>query len=253
LFNSVDALPTGGTISFATRAVPGPVSKKTGLPTAHIQVEVRDNGVGMDEKTRQRCLEPFFSTKAKHGGTGLGLAMVYGMVQRHEGVINIESAPGKGTGMQLNFPIREQLLSAVAPAAPRASRQRSLHLLCIDDERLIRDILNDSLKTFNHRVTVAASGKDGIELFRLAIQEKQPYEAVITDLGMPEMDGHQVARIIKAESPKTPIIMLTGWGTIMKEEGETAPEVDAIMAKPARIDELNNLLLETADRIAVSA
>lgn len=253
LFNSVDALPTGGTISFATRAVPGPISKKTGLPTAQIQVEIRDNGVGMDEKTRQRCLEPFFSTKAKHGGTGLGLAMVYGMVQRHEGVINIESAPGKGTSMQLDFPIREQLLSAVAPALPHASRQRSLHLLCIDDERLIRDILNDSLKTFNHRVTVAASGKDGIELFRLAMREKQPYEAVITDLGMPEMDGHQVARIIKAESPKTPIIMLTGWGTIMKEEGETAPEVDAIMAKPARIDELNNLLLETADRISVSA
>jgi signal transduction histidine kinase/ActR/RegA family two-component response regulator len=253
IFNSVDALPTGGTISFATLAVAGPVSKKTGLPSTQIQVEVRDSGVGMDEKTRQRCLEPFFSTKAKHGGTGLGLAMVYGMVQRHEGVINIESAPGKGTSMQLTFPIREQLLTAAPATAPRARRQRSLHLLCIDDEHTIRDILNDSLKTFSHRVTVAASGKDGIELFRLALREKQPYEAVITDLGMPEMDGHQVARIIKAESPKTPIIMLTGWGTIMKEEGETAPEVDAIMAKPARIDELNNLLLETADRIAVSA
>jgi signal transduction histidine kinase/ActR/RegA family two-component response regulator len=253
LFNSVDALPNGGTINFATRAMAGAVSKKTGLPSAQIQVEVRDDGVGMDEKTRQRCLEPFFSTKAKHGGTGLGLAMVYGMVQRHEGVINIESAPGKGTAMQLTFPIREQLLPTVPLAAPRAKQQRSLHLLCIDDERMIRDILNDSLKTFNHRVTVAASGKDGIELFRLALREKQPYEAVITDLGMPEMDGHQVARIIKAESPKTPIIMLTGWGTIMKEEGETAPEVDAIMAKPARIEELNDLLLDTTDRIALNA
>jgi signal transduction histidine kinase/ActR/RegA family two-component response regulator len=253
LFNSVDALPNGGTINFATCAMAGAVSKKTGLPSAQIQVEVRDDGVGMDEKTRQRCLEPFFSTKAKHGGTGLGLAMVYGMVQRHEGVINIESAPGKGTAMQLTFPIREQLLPAVPLSAPRAKQQRSLHLLCIDDERMIRDILNDSLKTFNHRVTVAASGKDGIELFRLALREKQPYEAVITDLGMPEMDGHQVARIIKAESPKTPIIMLTGWGTIMKEEGETAPEVDAIMAKPARIEELNDLLLDTTDRIALNA
>jgi signal transduction histidine kinase/CheY-like chemotaxis protein len=253
IFNAVDALPSGGKISFISRSVPGPVSKRTGQPTAQIQVEVRDNGIGMDEKTRQRCLEPFFSTKAKHGGTGLGLAMVYGMVQRHEGVINIESAPGQGTAIQLTFPIREQVAAPAPPSPPRTAKPRSLHVLCIDDESVIREILNDSLKTFNHRVTTASSGKDGIELFRTAIKQKQPYQVVITDLGMPEMDGHQVARIIKAESPKTPVIMLTGWGTIMKEEGETAPEVDAIVAKPARIDELNNLLLETTDRFAVSA
>ena len=179
--------------------------------------------------------------------------MVYGMVQRHEGVITIDSAPGKGTCMQLTLPVREQLLPAVPQAAPCVRQPRSLHVLCIDDEVMIRDILNDSLKIFNHRVTVAASGKDGIELFRAAILRNLPYEAVITDLGMPEMDGHQVARIIKAESPKTPVIMLTGWGTIMKEEGESAPEVDAIIAKPARIDELNKLLLETAERVALSA
>ena len=72
-----------------------------------IQVEVRDNGIGMDEKTRQRCLEPFFSTKAQRGGTGLGLAMVYGMVQRHDGNIEIESAPGSGTCIRLTLPLRE--------------------------------------------------------------------------------------------------------------------------------------------------
>jgi len=252
IFNAVDALPTGGNITFVTRAVAGVVSKKTGQPSAQIQVEVRDNGLGMDEKTRQRCLEPFFSTKAKHGGTGLGLAMVYGMIQRHEGAIAINSTPGKGTAFELTFPIREQIVPAAPQNGLRVNKPRSLHVLCIDDEAVIREILNDSLQNFSHRVTVASSGKDGIELFRAALRQKQPYQAVITDLGMPEMDGHQVARIIKAESPKTPIIMLTGWGAIMKEEGETAPEVDAIIAKPARIDELNNLLLETADRVALS-
>jgi signal transduction histidine kinase/CheY-like chemotaxis protein len=252
MFNSVDALPSGGKITFTSRTVPGPISKITGQPTVQIQVEVRDNGLGMDEKTRQRCLEPFFSTKAKHGGTGLGLAMVYGMVQRHEGIINIESAPGQGAAIQLTFPIREQVVAAIPPSVPPVANPRSLHVLCIDDEPVIREILNDSLKNFNHRVTTASSGKDGIELFRVALKQNQPYEAVITDLGMPEMDGHQVARIIKAESPKTPVIMLTGWGTIMKEEGENAPEVDAIIAKPARIDELNSLLLATADRVAVA-
>ena len=90
---------------------------------------------------------------------------------------------------------------------------------------------------------VASGGKQGMELFRTAMLKNQPYEVVITDLGMPEMDGHQVARTIKAESPNTPVIMMTGWGTIMKEDGETAPEVDAVIGKPPRMQELNDLLL----------
>ena len=90
---------------------------------------------------------------------------------------------------------------------------------------------------------VASGGEHGMELFRTAMQKNQPYEVVITDLGMPKMDGHQVARTIKAESPNTPIIMMTGWGTIMREEGETASEVDAVIGKPPRMQELNDLLL----------
>jgi DNA-binding NtrC family response regulator len=79
-------------------------------------------------------------------------------------------------------------------------------------------------------------------MFRSNLKTGQPYEVVITDLGMPEMDGHHLARAIKAESPQTPVIMLTGWGTMMKAEGETAPGVDAVLSKPPRIQELNDLL-----------
>ena len=81
-------------------------------------------------------------------------------------------------------------------------------------------------------------------MFRAAMLKKQPFQTVITDLGMPDIDGHQVARTIKAESPGTPVIMMTGWGSIMKEDGETAPDVDAVVGKPPRIQELNNLLLQ---------
>lgn len=248
IFNAVDALPDGGTITMVTRVTApdaGSDSKQNAGSREQLRVEVRDNGMGMDEKTRQRCLEPFFSTKAKHGGTGLGLAMVYGMMQRHSGAIDIESAPGKGTTVALTFPLQEVIPQVAASPTEHRNAQRSLNVLCIDDEATVRQILNDSLKTYSHRVTVAESGKCGVELFRAAKVKNEPYEVVITDLGMPEMDGHQVARIIKAESPKTPIIMLTGWGTMIKEDAETAPEVDAVVAKPARIEELNELLLET--------
>jgi len=243
VFNAVDALPQGGTITLVTRSLSRPVTEENGSPERQLQVEVRDNGVGMDEKTRQRCLEPFFSTKAQRGGTGLGLAMVYGMTQRHDGTIEIDSAPGCGTCIRLTFPIREKASTAGRSTPPQAKKKRSLHILCIDDDAQVRQLLTDCLTHFNHRVKVAAGGKHGMELFRTALLENQPYEVVITDLGMPDIDGHHVARTIKAESPNTPIIMMTGWGTIMRDDGETAPEVDAVVGKPPHMQELNDLLL----------
>jgi signal transduction histidine kinase/CheY-like chemotaxis protein len=242
VFNAVDALPKGGTITLATRSITTTASENDEAKHM-VQVEVRDNGVGMDEATRARCLEPFFSTKIQRGGSGLGLAMVYGMMQRHEGSIEVASSPGKGTSIKLTFPIREGGLPAI-PANARPSRQpRSLRVLCIDDELQIRELLNDCLTHFNHHVTLAAGGKEGLELFRGAKSQEQPFDAIITDLGMPDMDGHQVARSVKAESPQTVVIMMTGWGAMMKEDGETDPETDALVGKPPHIHELNALLL----------
>jgi nitrogen-specific signal transduction histidine kinase/CheY-like chemotaxis protein len=243
VFNAVDALPQGGTITFATRSITAPVPEKNGASERLLQVEVKDNGTGMEEKVRQRCLEPFFSTKSLHGGTGLGLAMVYGMVQRHDGNIEIDSSPGRGTCLRLIFPIREKTPQAIRDTLPPVKLKHTLYILCIDDDEPIRQLLDDCLTNFNHRVITASNGEQGIELFRAAKQKNTPFEAVITDLGMPKMDGQQVARIIKAESPHTPVIMLTGWGKMMKDNGETAPEVDAVVGKPPHMQELNDLLL----------
>ena len=242
VFNAVDALPQGGTITFVTRSITRPATRNNGDADQQIQVEVRDNGVGMDEKTRQRCLEPFFSTKAQRGGTGLGLAMVYGMAQRHDGTIEIDSAPGCGTCIRLTFPIREKNSQSGSRSQKQGRPKLSLNILCIDDDAQIRQLLNDCLTHFNHRVAVASGGKEGMELFRTAARKKEPFQVVITDLGMPDIDGHHVARIIKSESPGTPVIMMTGWGTTMRDDGETAPEVDAVIGKPPHMQELNDLL-----------
>ncbi|MGA2788273.1 MAG: response regulator [Verrucomicrobiota bacterium] len=124
--------------------------------------------------------------------------------------------------------------------------KRSLYILFIDDDPQVREFMTVCLGQFEHRVMVASGGRQGLEMFRAAIQESQPYEMVITDLGMPDIDGRLVARTIRAESPNTPIIMMTGWGLIMKEEGETIPDVDAVVNKPPRMRELNDLLLRMA-------
>jgi CheY-like chemotaxis protein len=126
---------------------------------------------------------------------------------------------------------------------PPVKLKHTLYILCIDDDEPIRQLLDDCLTNFHHRVITASNGEQGIELFRAARLKNTPFEAVITDLGMPKMDGQQVARIIKAESPHTPIILLTGWGKMMKDNGETAPEVDAVVGKPPHMQELNDLLL----------
>jgi DNA-binding response OmpR family regulator len=125
---------------------------------------------------------------------------------------------------------------------PQLKKKRSLHILCIDDDAQVRDFLNDCLTYFEHRVKVASGGRHGLELFRVATLENQPYEVVITDLGMPDIDGQQVARMIKATSPNTPVIMMTGWGAISDEEGSDQ-EVDAVVGKPPRMQELNDLIL----------
>jgi CheY-like chemotaxis protein len=126
---------------------------------------------------------------------------------------------------------------------------RPLRILCIDDEPALRQVLSNILSLHNHKVTVAASAREGLEMFRSNLRGTEPYEVVITDLGMPEMDGRQVARALRADSPKIPIVMLTGWGATMKADGEFVPEVDAVLGKPPHLQELNNLLIHvTAKR-----
>jgi signal transduction histidine kinase/ActR/RegA family two-component response regulator len=249
VFNAVDALPKGGIVTFVTRSLS---SEGRNPGERQLQIEVKDDGIGMDEKTRQRCLEPFFSTKSLRGGTGLGLAMVYGMMQRHEGAIEIESSPGHGTCIRLSFPLRREAVNSTGKTGSAVQLGRSLRVLCVDDEELIRQLLNDCLSYFNHRVSTAEGGEQALNLFRSARQDGHPFDVIVTDLGMPQMDGHQLARTIKAEAPQTPIIMMTGWGTMMKEDGESAPGVDVLVGKPPQIQELNNLLLSVAAEKSVA-
>lgn len=245
IFNAVDALPSGGTISLTSKLVKAPEQESSGAGCLGILIQVRDDGLGMDETTRQRCLEPFYSTKFQGGGTGLGLAMVYGMMRRHEGSIEIESAPGTGTCMSLFFPFRKPGagVSKSAGLADSQTLPRSLNLLCVDDEPELRNLLKECLGVFNHQVTVASCADEALELFQNALRDSDPFTAVITDLGMPQMDGNQFAQRVKAQSPGTPVIMLTGWGNTTEEEREQAGKVDALIGKPVCMEELNTLLL----------
>jgi len=243
IFNAVDALPQGGEILLST-------SNVAATPPAEprIRLEVTDNGAGMDEQTVQRCMEPFFTTKGERG-TGLGLAMVFGTAKRHGAEIAIESAPGKGTTMRLEFP--QAALQEVPAPAPRARlAPEPMRLLIIDDDPFVLDSMKVVLELDEHTVTQVDSGHKGVEIFRAARDRGEMFSAVITDLGMPHMNDTQVARAIKAISPSTPVILLTGWGQRLRMDDDATSDLDAyvdvVLSKPPQLDELREALARLA-------
>jgi PAS domain S-box-containing protein len=233
IFNAVDAMPQGGTMTLRTR--------RDGAE--RVAVEVTDTGVGMDEETRRRCLEPFFTTKGERG-TGLGLAMVYGVMQRHGGELEIESAPGSGTTARLSFSAACGI--AVPSTEVTLAPPVGLRILLIDDDPILLKSVRETLEQDGHSIVMANGGKQGLELFQASVLSsgESTISVVITDLGMPHVDGRVVARGVKEASPETPVIMLTGWGERLLSEGEAPPSVDRVLSKPPRLRELRKALAE---------
>jgi PAS domain S-box-containing protein len=229
LLNAIDAVPLGGRVDLRTAVI------GTG-GAALIRVEVADNGIGMDEETRRRCLEPFFTTKGERG-TGLGLGMVYGVLQRHGAEMDIESALGRGTTMRMLFPAADPDQLRKPEEAPQARLSR-LRLLLVDDDPILLNALREILEQDGHLIEVANGGAAGIAAFQGSTRAGRTFSAVITDLGMPHVDGAKVAAAVKAEAPTTPVIMLTGWGQRMIAGDDIPPNVDKVLSKPPKLRDL---------------
>jgi CheY-like chemotaxis protein len=174
--------------------------------------------------------------------------MVYGMVERHQGKIQIESAVYRGTIMRLVLPLRTppaDKSNTMLKSKPSISGRK---ILCIDDEPLLRELLKEILEFQQHQVETADGGEAGLEAFHAARKRGEPFDVVITDLGMPLIDGRQVAQGVKTDSPRTPVIMLTGWGTMLKEEGNIPAQVDAVVTKPPKLADLVEALAKVTEK-----
>ena len=241
LFNAVDAMPEGGEIRITTRrretpppspppegegreqiAPPSPLGKGDGglglsdfivHPSGEwVEVVVGDTGIGMDEKTRRRVFEPFFTTKLDVG-TGLGLATVYGTVTRWGGLIDVESAPGRGATFTLLLPVwTAPEVGTQGPAGARRARRG--RVLVVEDDRVVLDLLSDLLSA-DHEVEMVQSGAEALGRFAPGC-----YDMVLIDLGMPEMPGDQVAREMRRMDACVATVLITGW-----ELGEADPRL----------------------------
>jgi CheY-like chemotaxis protein len=214
ILNAVDAMPKSGTITLRTR-----------FDGKQVVFEVSDTGVGMIEEVKQRCFEPFFSTK-KGRGTGLGLAMVYGIINRQKGTIEILSEPGRGTTFIISLPVGIEQQDKERRKETGALLH-SLHVLVVDDEPMVRDVVTAYLTADGHTFETATNGREGLEKFYAG-----RFHLVITDRAMPDMNGVQLATLIKQMAPKTPIIMLTGFGDIMASQETMPAGVDFLLSKP---------------------
>jgi signal transduction histidine kinase/DNA-binding response OmpR family regulator len=238
VFNAADAMPDGGTLTLRTAVA----DRQGDEVRQRVVIDVCDTGVGMDEETRRQCLEPFYSTKGERG-TGLGLAMVYGAVERHGAELQIDSAPGKGTTMRLLF---EATSSETAAGATRPTLPMELRILIVDDDPLVLASLREILQADGHSIVTADGGQLGIDAFRSAKERDESFDVVITDLGMPNVDGRKVAAAVRSMSPTTPIVLLTGWGQRLLTDKDVPAPVDLILAKPPRLQELRSALADLA-------
>jgi PAS domain S-box-containing protein len=225
IFNAVDAMPDGGTLTIATR-----------LENEHIELAVSDTGHGMDEETRERCLEPFFTTKGERG-TGLGLSVTYGIIRRHGGTIDLTSQEGQGTCFRIRLPVhRDPEAREMEP--PAAGNIQPLRVLAVDDDPAALRVLLAYLQADGHAVATAENAEQA-----LARLEEDTFDLVITDMAMPAMSGDQLASAIKRRSPETPVVLLSGFAPTAHEPGKPPSSSDLILSKPITLTAFREAML----------
>jgi len=212
--NAVDAMPEGGHCSV-----------RLGAAGEWATVSVRDTGIGMEEDTRRRVFEPFFTSKGPRG-TGLGLAVSWGIVTRHGGTIEVESTPGEGSTFVVRLPVPVALPDSVTGVTVPPPTH-SARVLIIEDEPEVQAVLADMLRDAGYVVTVAKDGSTGLEAC-----EAEAMDIVLSDISMPGLSGWDVAARLRSQFPATPIGFVTGWGDQLDPERLTRTGLSFVIAKP---------------------
>jgi signal transduction histidine kinase len=232
--NARDAMPLGGTITFSTRRVSGPEvpPHASGEPNQeYLCLRVSDTGCGMDEATRQHIFEPFFTTKPKGKGTGLGMPVVYGLMQSHNGAIDVNSELGKGTAISLYFPIPSHATQSRVESIPEPSPPvgGSEAILVIDDETDVLYFLEIILQTQGYQVLSAPNAEIALEIFQTRMEEIQ---LVFSDIGLPRLDGFGLCAAARKLKPTVKTILASGYSDASLKTRMAEENIDGFLSKP---------------------
>jgi signal transduction histidine kinase/ActR/RegA family two-component response regulator/predicted negative regulator of RcsB-dependent stress response len=234
VYNAVDAMPFGGEVRVSTQET-----------RDRVIICITDTGTGMTAEVKQRLFDPFFTTKGK-AGTGMGLAVSFGIIRRHDGSIDVESEPGRGTTFKISLP-------KVAPVVQRNSGNLSLkpehntkvRILVVDDETHVRDVLIEALEAEGCEVVSAQSAEIALALFD---QYEGHIDAVFTDIGMPDMSGWELVTEIRQRSKDVHVAIVSGWADAISVETRNTVKADWVIAKPFDIDKICDIAHEIAER-----
>jgi signal transduction histidine kinase/ActR/RegA family two-component response regulator len=236
VFNAVDAMPQGGTLTLSSRESGGSV-----------EVAVTDNGEGMGEEVRSRVFDPFFTTKGK-AGMGLGLAVSYGIIRRHEGQVEVESEAGRGTTFRIKLPSARPSARAEEETPPPVlalvpQPVGAARILVVDDEEHVRELLKDILESEGHGVVSARDGREALSLL-----EGADFDAVFTDIGMKGMSGWELAHAVREQDGEMPLAVITGWGDAVSSGERSVAQVDWVVTKPFDASQILSIAREVARR-----
>ncbi|RYF42696.1 MAG: response regulator [Comamonadaceae bacterium] len=211
------------------------------------EIRIHDNGVGFDPEGAERLFQPFerLHGSAQFEGNGMGLANVKRIALRHGGAVRAQSWPGEGAMFAFTLPslaAHPGAASYAAAAVAATPARRVLRILVVDDDPTVLLSLRNMLELDGHAVSTAAGGQIGVEAFEHALREGEAFDVVVTDFGMPHMDGRAVARAVKAASATTLVFMLTGWGSHVDQMDDWQQHVDNILAKPLRLAHVREAL-----------
>ena len=241
VFNAVDALPDGGTLTMA--------AKKT---RDAVEILVRDTGTGMSQETRLRVFDPFFTTKDK-AGMGLGLAVSYGIIRRHDATVDVESQLGIGTTFRIRLPTpggipKTHSVTSIVNLHQVARTSSPTRILVVDDEEYVRDLLRDILEKEGCEAVVAEGGYQALSLF-----ENGNFDAVFTDIGMPGMNGWELSRAVRQRNTNIPVAVITGWGEAVGSQERQAAQVDWVLTKPFEAPQIVEVAHELLRRRVVNS
>jgi len=242
IYNAVDAMPSGGEVRVSTQET-----------RDRVVIHITDTGTGMGPEVKQRLFDPFFTTKGK-AGTGMGLAVSFGIIRRHEGSIEVDSEVGRGTTFKISLPkVTQETPEAQKNPTPEVTVTASddrVRVLVVDDETHVREVLIEALEAEGCEVVSAQSGEIALALFD---QHNGKFDGIFTDIGMPEMTGWELVSEIRQRSQTMPIAIISGWADAISLETKNAVKADWVVAKPFDIDRISKIAQEIAQRRTVTA
>lgn len=230
ILNALDAMPSGGPLHLSTLRRDG---------TCYLII--RDEGIGMTPEQAANVFSPFYTTKGDEG-TGLGLAVVYGIVKRHNGDVRVDSAPGQGSKFTISLPFA-QTEQVQPPTTDEVVDQGHRRVLLCDDDTTILDVIGEALRDVGHDVRTCDAGAQAI----VAMEDGQ-FDVLITDLGMPGVNGWDVARRARQLDPPLPVIVISGWGASITQEQLDGAGVSMILPKPFRLEQIRQAISSFALR-----